>query len=166
MASASPTGRYITGLTRSRPVLAPLWCRSSNEAPPKFPPTFPPLARNSSMIGALKSLTSATCPPLPVAYGATPRGHDPFRSATGAPTRACQVHEGTRCDGIGGGWPTTARGSRPRIDSRGWSFTVLLPRGEDPLGERRADLAPDPRPDPQPDPQPDPVSHLDSHLPG
>src|SRR4051812_3136082 len=35
---------------RSLPDLAPVLCRSSRVAPWKGPPTFPPLARNSSMI--------------------------------------------------------------------------------------------------------------------
>jgi catechol 2,3-dioxygenase-like lactoylglutathione lyase family enzyme len=40
-----PTCWYITGLTRSVPVLRPMWCSSSNGAPSKGPPTRPPWSR-------------------------------------------------------------------------------------------------------------------------
>src|SRR5947207_13622758 len=49
----------MSGLTRSVPDLAPLWCSSSIGCPSKNPPAFPPFARNSAMIFALKSSPSA-----------------------------------------------------------------------------------------------------------
>src|SRR2546423_8929608 len=49
----------MSGLPRSVPVLPPLWCSSSIGCPSKNPPAFPPFARNSTMIFALKSSPSA-----------------------------------------------------------------------------------------------------------
>src|ERR1700722_1299367 len=55
----SPSGRETSGLTRVLPDFAPVVVRSTTGAPWKFPPTLPWLARNSSMIPALKSFISA-----------------------------------------------------------------------------------------------------------
>ena len=53
------TGRPIrwkaSGLTRSVPVRAPVWCRRRMPEPANGPPTVAPLARNSAMILLLKS---------------------------------------------------------------------------------------------------------------
>src|SRR6516162_3899965 len=57
------TGRYIIGFTRGCPVLAPTVCRSSSGAPSNWPPTLPPLARNSSMILLFQSVISGVSAP-------------------------------------------------------------------------------------------------------
>src|SRR2546422_5057638 len=61
-ARRSPSAWYITGLTRTSPLLAPVLCSNSNGAPSNGPPTLPALARNSSMIFSFQSLamTGAT----------------------------------------------------------------------------------------------------------
>src|SRR4051812_10889455 len=59
----SPSGRYIIGLTRVWPLLAPTEWRSRSGAPSKLPPTLPWLARNSAITCALKSLMAPSCPP-------------------------------------------------------------------------------------------------------
>lgn len=56
-ARPSPRSWYIIGLTRSLPLRAPtVWSRRRG-APVKFPPTLPPLARNSSMVWRFQSFT-------------------------------------------------------------------------------------------------------------
>src|SRR6266699_4593995 len=57
-------GRYITGLTFSRPLLRPRWCTRTSGAPSKTPPTLPSFARNSAMVFAFQSsgsLMSNSC---------------------------------------------------------------------------------------------------------
>src|SRR5439155_2523105 len=57
MLSGLPScGRYIVGVTYSRPLLRPRWCSSAIGAPSKTPPTLPSLARNSAMVFAFQSL--------------------------------------------------------------------------------------------------------------
>src|SRR3979411_1589752 len=57
MLSGLPScGRYIVGVTYSRPLLRPRWCSSAIGAPSKTPPTLPSLARNSVMVFAFQSL--------------------------------------------------------------------------------------------------------------
>src|SRR5947209_14570933 len=56
----SPSGRYMTGVVRRSPLLAPVLVSSSTGEPSNGPPTLPSLARNSSMIARLKSLVSDT----------------------------------------------------------------------------------------------------------
>src|SRR6185437_4385134 len=56
----------MSGLTRSVPVLAPLWWSSTMGAPSKNPPTFPPFSLNSVMTFVLKSSPSATARPFVV----------------------------------------------------------------------------------------------------
>src|SRR6266516_6697558 len=51
-------GRYIVGVTYSRPLLRPRWCTRTSGAPSKVPPTLPSFARNSSMVFAFQSLMS------------------------------------------------------------------------------------------------------------
>src|ERR1700760_3297740 len=51
-------GRYITGVTNSRPLLRPRWCSRTIGAPSKGPPTLPSLARNSVMVFAFQSSVS------------------------------------------------------------------------------------------------------------
>src|SRR6266571_6470581 len=48
-------GRYINGLTYSRPLLRPRCCNRTIGAPSKFPPTLPSFARNSAMVFAFQS---------------------------------------------------------------------------------------------------------------
>src|SRR2546421_5310408 len=48
-------GRYITGVTYSRPLLRPRWCNRTSGAPSKTPPTLPSFARNSVTVFAFKS---------------------------------------------------------------------------------------------------------------
>ena len=55
-AKLSPTRWNASGLIRSVPVRAPVWCRMRMSEPANGPPTVPPLARNSSIILLLKSL--------------------------------------------------------------------------------------------------------------
>src|SRR5580692_8794102 len=56
MASGSVScGRYIIGVTYSRPLLRPRWCTRTIGAPSKFPPTRPSFARNSAMVFAFQS---------------------------------------------------------------------------------------------------------------
>src|SRR5690606_39376789 len=52
---SSASGRYSVGVTVSRPLLRPRWCRSTIGAPSKLPPTRPPLARNSAITCAFQS---------------------------------------------------------------------------------------------------------------
>src|SRR5689334_9090936 len=66
MAMLPPTCWYMSGLTRSVPVLAPLWWSSTIGAPSKNPPTFPPFSLNSVMTFVLKSSPSATARPFVV----------------------------------------------------------------------------------------------------
>src|SRR6185295_8099290 len=57
MLSGLPScGRYIVGVTYSRPLLRPRWCSSAIGAPSKTPPTLPSFARNSAMVFAFQSL--------------------------------------------------------------------------------------------------------------
>ena len=56
----SPSGRYIKGVVRAAPLLAPTLVSSSSGAPSNGPPTRPPFARNSSMTPLLKSAMSDT----------------------------------------------------------------------------------------------------------
>src|SRR5205823_2833350 len=59
MASASASsGRYIMGVTYSRPLLRPRWCTRTRGAPSKVPPTRPSLARNSAITLSFQSLGS------------------------------------------------------------------------------------------------------------
>src|SRR6266700_7005460 len=51
-------GRYIVGVTYSRPLLRPRWCTRTIGAPLKFPPTLPSFARNSAMVFAFQSSVS------------------------------------------------------------------------------------------------------------
>src|SRR5690348_7946150 len=51
-------GRYIVGVTYSRPLLRPWWCNRTIGAPSKFPPTRPSFARNSAIVAAFQSLMS------------------------------------------------------------------------------------------------------------
>src|SRR5579871_2673700 len=48
-------GRYIVGVTCSRPLLRPRWCTRTIGAPSKTPPTLPSFARNSAMVFAFQS---------------------------------------------------------------------------------------------------------------
>src|SRR5579859_1897050 len=58
MAGAVSCGRYITGVTCSRPLLRPRWCSRTIGAPSKIPPTRPLFARNSAIVPAFQSLIS------------------------------------------------------------------------------------------------------------
>ena len=58
-AKLSPTRWNASGLIRSVPVRAPVWCRRRMSEPAIGPPTVPPLAPNSSIILLLKSLGAA-----------------------------------------------------------------------------------------------------------
>src|SRR4030088_764894 len=49
-------GRYIVGVTYSRPLLRPRVCSRTIGAPSKTPPTLPSFARNSVMVCAFQSL--------------------------------------------------------------------------------------------------------------
>src|ERR1700733_1735141 len=51
-------GRYMVGVTYSRPLLRPRWCSRTIGAPSKFPPTLPSFARNSAMVLAFQSSAS------------------------------------------------------------------------------------------------------------
>src|ERR1700729_2744560 len=55
MSGSASSGRYITGVTYSRPLLRPRWCTRTMGAPSKFPPTLPSLARNSAMVFVFQS---------------------------------------------------------------------------------------------------------------
>src|SRR3984957_4650049 len=65
MASGSVScGRYIIGVTYSRPLLRPRWCTRTIGAPAKFPPTRPSFSRNSAIVFAFQScgsLMSTSC---------------------------------------------------------------------------------------------------------
>src|SRR6266511_2690075 len=64
MSGSVSCGRYIIGLTYSRPLLRPRWCTSTIGAPSKVPPTRPSFARNSAMVFAFQSsgsLMSNSC---------------------------------------------------------------------------------------------------------
>src|SRR6266498_1661228 len=61
-ATEPPRSWYISGLTRSLPLRAPIVWRSSNGAPLKLPPTFPPLARNSSTMSRFHGETFSPMP--------------------------------------------------------------------------------------------------------
>src|SRR5690348_13076476 len=55
MSGSVSCGRYIVGVTYSRPLLRPTWCSRTSGAPSKFPPTLPSFARNSAMVFAFQS---------------------------------------------------------------------------------------------------------------
>src|SRR6266699_2455941 len=64
MSGSVSCGRYIAGVTCSRPLLRPRWCTRTSGAPSKTPPTLPWLARNSAMVFAFQSsgpLMSNSC---------------------------------------------------------------------------------------------------------
>src|SRR5258708_10275914 len=58
MSGSVSCGRYIIGLTYSRPLLRPRLCTRTIGAPSKFPPTLPSFARNSAMVFAFQSSVS------------------------------------------------------------------------------------------------------------
>src|SRR6516164_11042499 len=58
MSSSVSCGRYIVGVTYSRPLLRPRWCSRTIGAPSKLPPTLPSFARNSAMVFAFQSSVS------------------------------------------------------------------------------------------------------------
>src|SRR3982074_1423160 len=55
--SSASCGRYIIGLTYSRPLLRPRWCTRTSGAPSKGLPTRPPFARNSATTLVFQSVT-------------------------------------------------------------------------------------------------------------
>src|SRR5215470_2734050 len=61
MSGSVSFGRYIVGVTYSRPLLRPRWCSSTIGAPSKLPPTLPSFARNSAMVGAFQSFMANSC---------------------------------------------------------------------------------------------------------
>src|SRR6266542_880879 len=61
MSGSVSCGRYITGVTYSRPLERPGWCSRTSGAPSNVPPTLPSFARNSSMVFAFQSLISNSC---------------------------------------------------------------------------------------------------------
>jgi hypothetical protein len=60
MLSSASCGRYINGLTYSRPLFRPRWCTRTIGPPSKRPPTRPSLPRNSAMVFEFQSVVSVT----------------------------------------------------------------------------------------------------------